>query len=402
MQDKNEFDLILGIFKELDVFAKKLYPGKFIIRRIEKDKKYVLEDYLENNKDRVMLDLSDFLGHALTDDKVSNSFNSNQNFNVVNKFGSLINSFDFNKLKQYLYSISTSRDNQLILLEYIVYFHVIEHIYLCLSNEDNISSKSVEDFLTEGNDTGENKYYFRGQSNFKWSIVPSFCRNLDMGGITLVDKAFLDKKYKSSMKIDKYENTLIEPFDADYYDFLSFMQHSIAYSPLVDFTESSRVALSFALQSNSLNYYSCDSAIYILNVDKDCIFESNQKAKINSILNNYSFLNIGKDTWLYSVISNHIWINYLSGISSTKMYVINIKTNDRMKYQKGVFVLFDKFILIGDQLIMTNYLKTRFGKLKINSTDKDALMKKYIEGYHYEYRYLMDPYLYLNEPNYKK
>ena len=84
------------------------------------------------------------------------------------------------------------------------------------------------------------------------------------------------------------------------------------------------------------------------------------------------------------------------------MYVINIKTNDRMKYQKGVFVLFDKFILIGDQLIMTDYLKSRFGKIRIDTNDKDRLMKTYIESTHNEYRYLMDPYLYLNEPNYKK
>lgn len=398
----NEFNKINNLFKVLDLFAKKLYPGKYIIRRIEKNKKPMLEQYLEENSDRVMMDLSNFFGHALTDEKVKCTFNDNENFETSTKLCSLVNSMSFIKLNKYFSDICFLNDDKLSLFEFIVYFHVVEHIYLCLLNDAQISSKPIDSFLLDKKSNTDYEYYFRGQSDWKWSIVPSFCRNINIGGITLVDKAFLDKAYKSARKIEKYENIMNKSFDKNYYEFLSFMQHSIAYSPLVDFTESSYIGLSFALQSNSLNYYSCDSSLYVLKVDRKYIFDSSQTEKVNYILNHYSFLNIGKNTWLYSVISNPIWINYISGASSTKMYVINIKTNDRMKYQKGVFVLFDKFILIGDQLIMTDYLKSRFGKIRIDTNDKDRLMKTYIESTHNEYRYLMDPYLYLNEPNYKK
>ena len=81
----NEFNKINNLFKVLDLFAKKLYPGKYIIRRIEKNKKPMLEQYLEENSDRVMMDLSNFFGHALTDEKVKCTFNDNENFETSNK-----------------------------------------------------------------------------------------------------------------------------------------------------------------------------------------------------------------------------------------------------------------------------------------------------------------------------
>ena len=82
--------------------------------------------------------------------------------------------------------------------------------------------------------------WYRGQSNFKWDLIPSFFRGINKKGVTQIDLNRIYDDYSDFGLIDKAAQTI--GYSRIDYNFLSFMQHAVSFSPLIDFTSDPVVA----------------------------------------------------------------------------------------------------------------------------------------------------------------
>lgn len=184
--------------------------------------------------------------------------------------------------------------------------------------------------------------YYRGQPDYGYQLLPSLYRGLQGSGI--IDFAQLCDMYKKTPFFEKYQNH-IEYIPEINYSFISFLQHAVSYSPLLDFSENREIALIFATTSEGKNYNAyqhTDAGLYTF----------------------YSHENISSSEDIDSIIKKQ-QVQYYSGkfkVSSTvfekpllecdiddfsvELYSFSAPTNDRMKYQKGVFLYFKKCVIV--------------------------------------------------------
>lgn len=301
---------------------------------------------------------------------------------------------------------------------------LVKHcLYSALENDVPIDTeyewtdKAYEDFLGEQT---EGHLFYRGQSNAKWSITPSLARGLvvkdpkgdprDMVCLTRGSLFHLygENGYPRSL-LNKYnelheDNPVSGPKDVDY-RFLSWMQHAVAYSPLIDFTKDYWVALSFALNAKNPNeFLDTDASLYIYRLPAEVeIIDREEFDKItpnidirvkNSPIipgtkckgfNPYTKDKPKADYSTYQNILNRL-------VPSIK--VITDKANDRMARQKGLFVLlYDYDIVAGHSL---NYLDNAAGITKVNigrNMKKEWLRRLHEEHPEADLPFLMNPYL---------
>lgn len=229
---------------------------------------------------------------------------------------------------------------------------------------------------------------FRGQSNKDWNIVPSCLRNINTSATKIYKYEDLIKQYTDIKVYDMY-NEIIDNI-GNAYELVSFLQHSISFSPLVDFTSKFVVASVFALSNYSVvnDFFNKDSAIYILKYDEKDIKE---------IDGNLESMKIGiyKSEKLTAKDYDYMYKNMKKMIGDkANIYISRQKTNDRMRYQSGAFVLFDNFIIedinnivvkISEDFVLT--------KLIIDKSIKLDIMR-YLKEKHPNYmlNYLMNPY----------
>ena len=80
------------------------------------------------------------------------------------------------------------------------------------------------------------------------------------------------------------------------------------------------------------------------------------------------------------------------------MVVIDIPTNDRMVYQKGLFVAFTNCVSLKGRIFCELNQNLNFIQLSINPEIKDNIRKEIYEKYRdYDINHLMDPYLIFKE-----
>ena len=78
--------------------------------------------------------------------------------------------------------------------------------------------------------------------------------------------------------------------------------------------------------------------------------------------------------------------------------IINITTNDRMRYQHGKFILFHKCVLVKGKILFTLNKDLNIIQYKINPVSKKKLRKILDDKYlHFDIRYLLNPYDFFNE-----
>ena len=257
--------------------------------------------------------------------------------------------------------------------------------------------------------------YHRGQSNYTWRLIPSLYRRLNNS--YYVDSEFLFQRYNKIGLAKKYiEHIDSDCFEADY-NMISFMQHACSYSPLLDFTEDKNIALTFALSKNSnINDYEReDSCIFSLSVVKGETKILKETTEINNFLKDEfklfymenKSIKLGEDIELnkfdkkgkmHIELITYKSISELVKLMTPKFVVINNKTNDRMKYQKGLFVLFYDCLCIYDKILyeLSPYLSLK--KIRIAYSDKnDELKKLYQEHREHTLDYLLNPYKVFNE-----
>lgn len=265
---------------------------------------------------------------------------------------------------------------------------------------------SLEDIYNNNLIYDNNAYFFRGQTNYEWNLIPSMIRNLNDN--VKINMNFFNKKYLTLKLKDKY----YEMFGKDKIDylFLSFMQHACSYSPFIDFTKSNIIGLSFALSNPNFfnDFTNKNSSLFIVSIDSNEILRSEEK--INEFLQEeYQLIYLDRKTLGFGENisfkeNEEEKILFLSdfktiiNLLTPKYKLIDLPTNDRMKYQKGVFLVFYGCICVNDTIFYQLNNKFKLLKVKINKMNKRIYLEKIYKNYRfYDPEHLMKPYLYFNE-----
>ncbi len=188
--------------------------------------------------------------------------------------------------------------------------------------------------------------YFRGQSNYSYGLLPSFYRDLKYEGVINYDS--LDQIYKSTSFFNKYTKH-IERISNINYSFLAFIQHAVAYSPFLDFSEDLNIALIFATESEGKNYNSylqTDAGLYSFHPHNTITSNEN----IDDIIREHNVQYCSKKLNYSSKIFGKPILECGIDDFNVELYSFTSPTNDRMKYQKGVFLYFKKCVIVNKEL----------------------------------------------------
>lgn len=302
---------------------------------------------------------------------------------------------------------TTSKFASEIIVKYILLLSqcTLVRIIIEMNGTENLKY-NLKDIYNNCLNYNNNVYFFRGQTNYEWDLIPSMIRNLNDN--VKINMNFFNKKYLTLKLKDKY----YEMFGKDKIDylFLSFMQHACSYSPFIDFTKSNIIGLSFALSNpNAFNdFTNKNSSLFIVSIDSNEILRSEEK--INEFLQKeYQLIYLDRKTLGFG--ENVLFkeneeekILFLSdfktiiNLLTPKYKLIDLPTNDRMKYQKGVFLVFYGCICVNDTIYYRLNNKFKLLRLKINKTNKRVYLEKIYKKYRfYDPEHLMKPYLYFNE-----
>src|SRR5690554_2939179 len=161
--------------------------------------------------------------------------------------------------------------NNVIENEKVIHITVSIHVFFRLFKMKHYIEKQltdIEDIIKY--DEQDNIVWYRGQTNTNWQLVPSFFRSAKRTALWTWSDIYKDYKSKPSKVslINKLNEVDIDTKSFPYKT-AAFIQHSIGYSPLIDFSRSSKVALSFALSnaSSMVNYYGDDACVYVLELN---------------------------------------------------------------------------------------------------------------------------------------
>lgn len=273
-------------------------------------------------------------------------------------------------------------------------------LYTAISYEE----KDIESFLQIDTESDfqiknmvEGKYY-RGENDFSYKLLPSIYRNYDVKRYgNNFKKQTMRDLYKDTNLISKYK-TVFEFLDINY-DFCAYMQHSKSYSPFLDLTSEPYVALTFATKaSGDLNkYMKADASLYEFSfeekpkelndnnpyiLDEHFTYITDKKLRISTT--------IGKIP-LCKCTYRHLEID---------VFILKKKSNDRMKYQQGIFLYINKAIIVKGIMLMPMSIG-KITKYKIPSDKKTVIYNANKRNRaHYDYEHLMDPYMLFNDaPN---
>lgn len=277
---------------------------------------------------------------------------------------------------------------------------------------DMVKIETIDDFdslLLKPYQDGKQIFY-RGERKNSLSrpLLPTLYRNRELlfdnsKKVSLVNAQTLYSVYNKSTDYFKLYEKIIGKIDIDeMYSFLAFSQHYFGLSPLIDFTKSIYVALSFALKDRQS--YDDNILIYTLELNSQNDY-TNSIAVANEWINDYSvllFRDIDK-----SILNNHLE-NPLDVISDYKKIadsfkghnllelnaptakLIDVPNNDLIKFQQGVFLLLDDFSLLGKNYL-TKKIRDEFSLKKwiINKEICPELLDMIIsrEPY-YQYKYI--------------
>lgn len=239
------------------------------------------------------------------------------------------------------------------------------------------------------------KQIYRGVSNSGYGLIPTMYRGISIGsGFGVVNSTKLKNLYINANLLSKYKEVFGKD-DVDY-AFCAFAQHSKSYSPLLDFTEDVKVALSFATtNSGSINDYERnDAALYCMSFDEIDSLEQIDFSDIDIFINE-------KRISMFSIIRGKMLFQCTYDDFRVEAFILTDKTNDRMKYQKGCFLYFKRAVIInGNLLFPINFGRIRkyIIPVKGNTLTKRKIAEKIKSDYKYFLpQYLMDPYRYFEE-----
>lgn len=277
-----------------------------------------------------------------------------------------------------------------------------------------LNLNNLEKFLSKYEDPD---HLYRGQSDYSWDIIPSIFRGhifFTSHEGEIFDKDLMYYKYYNSGLIQKYNSTIAKPIISCSGDlsceFIAYMQHSVAYSPLIDVTSKSLIGLQFALGNKAYinDYYGKDAAIYDFQDLGNNSYDDNQR---NIDENNENFtiiilkkkITVGKIMKVEDINKNVKTLDCTSiskiiKILTPKYKIINSILNDRMRYQHGKFIIFYDYVLVENKIIywLNKNLKVEKYHIDKNLKDKiyDILNEKFPQ---FNMDFLMNPYEYFKK-----
>lgn len=193
------------------------------------------------------------------------------------------------------------------------------------------------------------------------------------------------------------KDTLSIQHTSEYYKY-AFIQHTCSFSPMLDFTREERIAGTFALKKKEN-----DSKIYMLSFENDDLIVSDEKEAGRILCH---------DTEIYYVNSKKIRfgqtlffensgktieltkIDSIIELLTPKPTIIHIPTNDRMRKQKGVFLLLRNCLALKGIIHFELCVDLVIREFIIPADKKDGIRKKLQQEYpQYSWESLMNPYL---------
>lgn len=277
---------------------------------------------------------------------------------------------------------------------------VILHVIIKIKELSVIETKIIDNYDELKKMRSEYNCWYRGQSSIKWKLVPSFYRSLGSKTVT-VDKTYLSTEYDRLKVIDRiravFNSTSLN------YDQLAFIQHSMAFSPLLDFTTDILTAASFAVSNLVKPHFMQDEPAAIfsikLNGNEEIIKDQEH---CNPIIDRLNVEYIGSKPFVSTLIRSKMWNDLILGTIYSEYKLIDIKTNDRMRIQNGTFVLFNNVLIIGDDMIVSTRTRRAMSKIITKyeiRTDKNQRYNMYLEimknDKKYHLNFMMNPYEYM-------
>lgn len=270
--------------------------------------------------------------------------------------------------------------------------------------------ETIEDFelrLLNPFEQGKQIYY-RGErkNSIARPLLPTIYREREFlfnsnKTVALVDNQALYNYYQRQTSYFELFEKIIGVVDKNkMYSFLAFSQHYFGISPLLDFSKSLYVALSFALKDRKK--YDNDILIYTLEIkDKEDYTDSIEVA--DKWIENYSvlvFRDLTKrelesplDSFSdYRMIADKFRGHNFLDMNTPHAKLIDVPANDLIRYQQGVFLLLDDFSLMGKSYL-TKKIRDDF-KIKKWLINKDIcpeLLDMLLSSHpYYAYKYIMD------------
>lgn len=200
----------------MDKELNKLYDWLKNINQLKKvyefPKDNELNSYIEKNsrKDTITIVITNY-------NKLLDDFSKYRSIsdNYVDEFYDMIN-----YLKDKVSIYSWVNKNYFLLIK--LYIPLL--LYASVGfNEINLDDKDIELFIKEIEIRlgGKNIFYFRGQSNFDYSLIPSMYRSINLSK-NLIDDDVIEEMYREAGLISKYEAVYGNKPKMNY-DFFSMM-----------------------------------------------------------------------------------------------------------------------------------------------------------------------------------
>ena len=275
-----------------------------------------------------------------------------------------------------------------------VYARVLFLLLVCSSSFEYVYSDEV---LKKIKNYSSGHLFYRGHSDINYKLTPSMYRKL--GKDLNINPKFVAEQYELGNLFNKYRKRICRKFIVDY-ELCSYMQHATSFSPLLDFTKDKRIGLSFATYPNgNLNDYNTkDASLIVFSVKR-----IKQNIDIEQIDIDYhkDCLTIDSEIYGTPLISCTVKDFKFKFAVSTKA------TNDRMKYQKGIFLCFYNCVFANGIPLLPRS-KGYFVTLKIKADSntkpgeisKSDIYSKIIKhNPELDYSHLMNPYDYFCEYN---
>lgn len=311
---------------------------------------------------------------------------------------------------QDLESFINNNDNDYILRKNIKtkYYYLLLTAFVLYFNERKTILKKYHRY-DEIKESNSSNTFYRGQTNSEWRITPSVLRGLEKNIIfddnyyfMLLDKHGLEDKY----------NELIRTSGPNKYSKYAYMQHSCSCSPFIDFTRKNEIAASFALSNpgNLNDFNNNDSAIYSLYIQNSLEHTINDEQEARSFLRKTFRLDIINSSYFilghnYSLVDSNGKVKNIVITSIKKLLqeltpnfkIFDIPTNDRMKYQKGLFVCFYNCICLKDSVFYELNKDIVLTKSIIKVSDKRTILDSIYKERKYDQYHLLNPYVYFTE-----
>ena len=251
------------------------------------------------------------------------------------------------------------------------------------------------------------RIFYRGErkDDITRPLLPSIFRKKEFlfssaNRVNLVNADFLYSYYSKLGDYLKLYESIVGKADVNkMYSFLAFSQHYLGISPLIDFSKSPYSALSFALKDRE--EYKEDILIYTLEIKDDSDY-TNSIETADRWIKDYSVLVFRDITRLdiespfealedyKTILENAKGKKSPFDMNTPSAKLIDVPTNDLMRYQQGVFLLLDDFSLVGKQYL-TKKIRDDFNVKKwlISKDICPELYKMLLdENPYYSYKYI--------------